>query len=462
MTPSPLRAIPSVDRLLGDPDITELLEHYPRPAVLEELRGALNSVRTRLVEGHAAPADVRASVVEDCRRGLAERFSPGLRRVVNATGVVLHTNLGRAPLASAVRDRLDELARGYSNLEYDLASGQRGHRATNVEGRLRELSGAEAACVVNNNAASVLLILQTLASGREVIVSRGELIEIGGAFRLPDVLRQSGATLVEVGTTNKTYLSDYEQALSERTGLLLKSHTSNYRIEGFTHEVSCAELAALGRAHGVPTCIDLGSGVLVDLERWGLPHEPTVAECVASGLDLVCFSGDKLLGGPQAGIIVGREELVSRCAAHPLMRALRCDKLILGALEVTLDLYRQERYDEVPVLQMLSRPNDELEKRMVALCHALYEVIPDDQGSVQGEAGESLPGGGSLPGCRLKTWVVSVIRHAGNEREWAEGLRGADPPVICRVEEGKLVFDVRTLREDDVDAIVGAFRRLFS
>jgi L-seryl-tRNA(Ser) seleniumtransferase len=301
----------------------------------------------------------------------------------------------------------------------------------------------------------VLLILDTHARGREVVVSRSELIEIGGAFRLPDVLERSGAVLVEVGTTNKTYVGDYERALNDRTGLLLKSHPSNFRIIGFTHEVTPAELAELGRQRGVLSVMDLGSGVLLDLARWGLPAEPTVQACVQSGLDLVCFSGDKLLGGPQAGIIVGRKEMVRRCSTNPLMRALRCDRLTLTALAATLAVYRYpERLpQEIPVLDMLTKSVDELEPMARRLATVLGEKL-GERAEVECMPGASVTGGGALPGHHLPTWLVRLDPRRGNVVEWAERLRKNDPPVIVRTEDDRLLVDVRTLRPGDEERLV--------
>jgi len=445
-----LRALPSIDRLLQEPATAGLLALYPRAAVVETLRGVVDTLRARLRTGEDAPTE---RLVEDAERILQRRFQPRLRRVVNATGVVLHTNLGRAPLCNPALDAV-AMASGYVNLEFDLESGQRGHRSDHVEDLLKELTGAEAACVVNNNAASVLLLLDELARGREVIVARSELIEIGGAFRLPDVLERSGATLVEVGATNKCYARDYERAITENTALLLKTHPSNFRIVGFTHEVTLEELAELGRRKNLPTAMDLGSGVFVELARWGLPAEPTVSRCVSSGVDLVCFSGDKLMGGPQAGILVGRREIIARLARNPLMRAFRCDKMTLAALQATLSVYRYpERLPRgIPALEMLTRAAEALEAPARALAERLRAVL-DAQTRVEACPGMSLPGGGSLPATEIPTWMVRIT-PAGH---WAERLRQAEYPVIARTEEDAFILDVRTLLEGDEERIVAGF-----
>lgn len=452
------RDLPSIDRLLSDEATGLLLERYPRAAVRDALRAATDAARQSLCRGEAVTGPLVASLIEAATRRLRASFRPGLRRVINATGVVLHTNLGRAVLPAEALDALTRAAAGYTSLELDLESGRRGRRAASLEPLLCELTGAEAACVVNNNAASVLLILETMARGREVVVSRSELIEIGGAFRLPEVLERSGAALREVGTTNRTYPADYARAIGERTALLLKSHSSNFRMVGFVREVTAAELAEVGRQAGIPTVMDLGSGALVDLSTLGLPYEPTVPECVRAGLDLVCFSGDKLLGGPQAGIIVGRREAVDRCSRNPLMRALRCDKMTLAALEATLLLYRdpERLLQAVPTLAMLGAPPSALEVRARALAARLADAVGEAV-TVSVEQGHSLPGGGSLPGHELPTWLVT-LRAADSEEAWAARLRGASTPVVVRAEEGRIVMDVRTLLPDEDELVVAACR----
>ncbi|NPC82845.1 L-seryl-tRNA(Sec) selenium transferase, partial [Pyxidicoccus fallax] len=357
-----LRALPSIEQLLRRPSLEPLLASVPRARAVAALRLAVDRTRARLLRGELRPFSDT-----DVAEALGSLATPNLRPVLNATGVVLHTNLGRAPLAAEAVARVAAVARGYSNLEYDLDEGERGSRYAPVVGLLRSLTGAEDALVVNNCAGAALLVLAALAAGREGVVSRGELVEIGGGFRVPDVMRQSGAKLVEVGTTNRTRLSDYASAVGPETGLLVKVHRSNFALVGFTEEVDVAALATLGRQRGVPVFQDLGSGALVPLEGEGLTGEPTVHQAVAAGADVVAFSGDKLLGGPQAGIVVGRAALLSRIKAHPLTRALRVDKMTVAALEATLELYRDGRPRAVPTYRLLTQKPEELRARALKL-----------------------------------------------------------------------------------------------
>jgi len=411
----------------------------PRWAVVEAARRAIATAREALRAG--APGDIAAA---DVARAAAELARPRLRRVINATGVILHTNLGRAPLAADARAAIDEAARGYTNLEYDLASGERGSRHDHLRSLVCELTGAEDAIACNNNAAATVLGLAALASGKEIVVSRGELIEIGGSFRLPEILALSRGTLVEVGTTNKTHARDYENAIRPETGLLLKVHRSNFAIVGFTAEVTPDEVVAIGRARGIATMIDLGSGMLVDRQmqlRWGLPAEPTVAESVASGADLVTFSGDKLLGGPQAGLLVGRAAAVARARAHPLMRALRPDKLALAALHATLALYKAGRAEAVPTIGMIARSPDALRALAVRIAGRVGGTV---------ESCMSTVGGGAMPTAELPSFAVTL------PAELEPQLRAAAVPVIGRLEAGKLWLDVRTISDDEVADVVAA------
>ena len=436
-------------------DAAAALGDVPRWAIVEAARRSIAAKRAELVAGgeDAAiePARVYALAGELAR--------PPLRRVINATGVVLHTNLGRAPLADAARAAIEETARGYSNLEYDLAKGVRGSRHDHLRGLLRELTGAEDAIVVNNNAAATVLGLAALATEREIIVSRGELIEIGGSFRLPEILKLSRGVMIEVGTTNKTHAKDYENAITERTGLLLKVHRSNFAIVGFTSEVSPEGLVALGRSRGVRTMIDLGSGALVDRatqRAWGLPDEPTVAETVATGADLVTFSGDKLLGGPQAGIAVGTKAAVEAARTHPLMRALRPDKLTLAALAATLALYRNAEGRDaalaaIPTQRMLGATSD--------LLRAMADRLAASIGSVAGlaiavEPCSSAVGGGAMPTAQLASWAVTLSGRPPDELDAA--LRSARVPVVGRIEDGRLWLDVRTISESELADVVTA------
>jgi len=462
-TSSALRALPPVHRLVDGDGARALLAEFPRPAVLGAIRAHLAAVRRQLRDGAAAaiPAFDEPAFFAIVRADLDRRRLAGLRRVVNATGIVLHTNLGRAPLAAEAVDAVAEAARGYANLEYDLESGRRGARDGAVEELLRELTGAEAALVVNNNAAAVLLALSGLAAGGEVVVSRGELVEIGGSFRIPDIVRQGGARLVEVGTTNKTRLADYEAAITADTRVLLKVHQSNYRIVGFTGAVPAEALAALVRNHdGAPAVVeDLGSGTLVDLRRFGLPYEPTVGDRLAAGIDLVTFSGDKLLGGPQAGVIVGCRDLVDRLRRHPLLRALRVDKMTLAALAATLRLHLdpERLVRAVPVLRMLAQDEAALRARAVRLRDETAAAAPGLAAHLRLDEGVSYAGGGSLPGTEIATVLIALSPPDGlSVDEIARRLRTSEPAVVGRIEAGCLLLDMRTVADDEVPEIARA------
>ncbi|MBN8875540.1 MAG: L-seryl-tRNA(Sec) selenium transferase [Rhodospirillales bacterium] len=441
-----LRALPSVQRLLEAADGAGLLALGGRSAVVAALRAALADARTAILAGAPVPDD--ATLLAAASAALAA--APALRPVLNATGIVLHTNLGRAPLAEEAVAMVAAVAGGYANLEFDLESGRRGTRDAAVEHLLCELTGAEAALVVNNNAAAVLLALSALAAGGEVVVSRGELVEIGGGFRIPEVIAQGGARLVEVGTTNKTRLADYRAALRPETRVLLRVHPSNYRIQGFTAAPALAELVGLARETGLPLVEDLGSGALLDLAGCGLPNEPTVRASITAGVDLVAFSGDKLLGGPQAGILVGRAAMLAPLRRHPLLRAVRIDKLSLAALQATLRLYADPRQamERVPALRMLATPAAVLQARAVrlaALIGAAAEVVP----------AEGFAGGGTLPVAALPGWAVAV---SGPADTLAARLRRHDPPVIGRIAAARLLLDVRTLPEDALPQVAAAVR----
>ena len=429
--PRSLRDLPSVDRLLAD----RRLSSEPRELAVAAARVVLARAREEIREG-GEPGPLVDAVLEEL--GRARR--PSLRRVLNATGVIVHTNLGRAPLAGAALERVVEVGGGYSNLEYDLDRGGRGSRQDHLASLLQRLTGAEAALVVNNNAAAVLLALAALAEGREVVVSRGELIEIGDGFRIPDVLARSGARLVEVGTTNRTRAADYEHAIGSDTALLLRVHQSNFRVVGFTEQPSLAELSGVAKRAGVPLVDDLGSGALAPIG-----DEPTPAESLRAGADLVSFSGDKLLGGPQAGVVVGRADLVERLRRHPLQRALRADKLTLAALEGTLTLALDPRArDEVPVLRMLHEPLEQVRARADRLAELASGDVEDTVARV---------GGGALPLAELPSAACAV------EEELAEPLRLGEPPIVGIVRDGRLLLDCRTLADDDVDDVAAAIAR---
>jgi len=450
-----LSALPGVDTLLArmEGHLTQM--NAPKSVGVAAARRAVDELRARILEGGEAPAGARA--LEDAALSLAlehaEKLSaPNLVPVVNATGVVVHTNLGRSPLAPEVADRVAAIARGYSNLEFDLAAGKRGSRTSLVEGLLCELTGAEAALAVNNNAGAVLLALAAVARGREVIVSRGELVEIGGSFRIPDVMAQSGAVLQEVGTTNRTHPADYERAINENTGLLLKAHTSNFAVVGFTRSLSLEELVGLGKKHHVPVMEDLGSGTLIDFSRFGLTREPTVTDSVAAGADIVTFSGDKMLGGPQAGVILGKKPLLDRIKAHPLARALRLDKMTLAALEGTLRLYRDPAaaVKSIPTLARITEPEQSVKKRAQRLSRLLRKA--------PGVAARVVPakskvGGGALPLQEIPSFAVELSVPGLSANQVEEAMRAFDTPVIGRIEEDRFLLDLRTVFDHELAVI---------
>jgi L-seryl-tRNA(Ser) seleniumtransferase len=448
--------IPSLDRLLQAPAVIALAESHGRSATVAALRAALGTARTALAAGDAVDMAEDAFAQTAAAR-LEREAAPGLRRVFNLTGTVLHTNLGRAPLAEAAITAMADAARGASNLEYDLETGKRGDRDVHVEELLCELTGAEAATVVNNNAGAVLLLLNALALRKEVPVSRGELVEIGGAFRIPDIMARAGAKLVEVGTTNRTHARDFEDAISDRTALVMKVHTSNYIVQGFTADVPEDELAAIAHARDIPFAVDLGAGALVDLERWGLPHEPTPRETLAAGADIITFSGDKLLGGPQAGLIVGRADLIARLKKNPLKRALRCDKATLG-------LYRDpDRLDErLPTLRLLARKPADIRAQADTLIDALRAAVGEAcTVSVEDCAGQI--GSGALPVESLDSAAL-VIRPVASRgqgarlKRLAANLRALPIPVIGRVHDDALWLDLRCL--DDPDGFRAQLKKL--
>jgi L-seryl-tRNA(Ser) seleniumtransferase len=433
-----LRKLPSVDRLLKEESVAALAERWGHELTVNAARETLEEVREAIREGQSCPP--LEALARMAGERLAAHLRPTLRPSINATGVIVHTNLGRAPLSAEARAAMDAVAVGYSNLEYDLEAGGRGSRYVHAEEILCRLTGAEAALVVNNNAAAVLLILMTFARGQEVIISRGQLVEIGGGFRIPDVMRQSGATLVEVGTTNRTYARDYEAAITEHTAALMRVHRSNFRLMGFVHEPALAEMVELAGAQGLLLFDDLGSGTLLDTTPYGLAHEPTIQESVAAGASLVSCSGDKLLGGPQAGIILGRAELIARLKKFPLTRALRVDKTTLAGLQATLRHYLLgEATEKVPVWRMISQGEAELRERAGAWVGVLRGLgVP-----AAAVPGRSTVGGGSLPGETLPTHLVAL--DVPSPDAVAARLRAGEPPVVSRIEDDRLVLDPRTV-----------------
>jgi len=450
------RLIPKMDKVLAWPAVVRLAATTTHNELREAVRTVLDQLRCLLTSGESP--DLSPNLITERIAAELERSSmPSLRRVINGSGIVIHTNLGRSPLPQAAETALKETAWGYSNLEFDLRSGERGERYAHVERLLCELTGAEAALVVNNNAAAVLLALSGLANGREVVVSRGELVEIGGSFRIPDVMRQSGASLVEVGTTNRTHPKDYSAAINEQTALLLKVHTSNFAVVGFTAEVGTAELVRISRQFGLPTMVDAGSGCLIDLARFGIPGEATVQEHLKAGADLVTFSGDKLLGGPQAGLIVGSSAIIAKLKRHQLLRALRIDKLTLAALEATLRLYRDERQAlaQIPTLRMLTTPLDELDARLRRMLRRLRRLLPTTI-RLKPANGTSSPGGGSFPLLQLPTRLIEVAVPGLSANALEEALRATVPPIVGRIQRDSFMLDLRTLQDDDLPLLATA------
>ena len=452
-----LKALPQVDEVLRHNALKGALEALPRESVADMVRLAVDAARTRVLSGEDAEPDADAIAGDAARRAQALQ-QPSLRRVVNATGVIVHTNLGRSMLAQQAIDAVNDVICGYSTLEYDTSTMERGSRHDHCEQLICELTGAEAAMAVNNNAAAVMMVLAEFAAGKQAVVSRGELVEIGGSFRIPDIMQLSGAHMVEVGTTNKTHLSDYERALSPDTAMLLKVHPSNYRMVGFTESVGIAQLRKLadGRAQldGAAPLVyeDQGSGALLRLDAFGDYAEPTVRASLVAGADLVSFSGDKLLGGPQAGIIVGKKELVERCKANPLARALRLDKMTLAALEATLRLYLQpeEALQAIPTLRMLTEDADSVRGRAEQLCASMEGRLPEGVAEVKVVPEVSRAGGGALPMCDIPTYTVKVRLLEGDAQECGRYLvQGCPVPIVARISHEALLFDARTLTHPD-------------
>ena len=446
------RQIPKVDKFLKDKDLIEILDGQPAFFLKKAVNQVLGELRSQIGKGEVKEVNYEELKLR-VKEVLKELLRPRLHRVINATGVVLHTNLGRAPIGNKVAENLVSVITGYSNLEYDLEEGKRGLRYRNLEWILKELTGAEDVCVVNNNAGAVLLVLSALSKGKEVIVSRGELIEIGGSFRIPDVMAQSGAILREVGTTNKTHIWDYESAINENTGLLLKVHTSNYKVLGFTHSVSTKELVELGRKYGIPVYEDLGSGSFIDVRKLGLSYEPTVQEVLKAGVDVVSFSGDKLLGGAQAGIILGKREFIEKIKRHPLNRALRVDKMTLSVLEATLRYYLDEKLalKEVPVWRFLSQSREDIFNKARELVRGLK--LKGFRGKVRIVEDEAEVGGGALPLQTLPTYCVAVEVDGLSPQEIDRRMRRCQVPVVGRIKDDIYLVDMLTVFEKEIPII---------
>lgn len=462
-----LKKLPAVDELLKDNTVQQWLATFPRVLVLDAIRLTLDRRRKAILQaGERSSATSNepslASLLEEAETILKESSEPSLQRVINATGVVVHTNFGRSVLSEKAIERVVEVSRGYSNLEYDIQAGERGKRHTHVERMLTRLTNTESATAVNNNAAAVLLCLNTLARGKEVVVSRGELVEIGGSFRVPDVMERSGAKLREVGTTNKTHLKDYEKAINENTGLLLKVHTSNYKIVGFTKEVSPQELAKLGAKHNLPVMWDLGSGDFVDLASYGECSEPTVQQAMDSGVDVLTFSGDKLLGGPQAGLILGKKNYLDLIKSNPLTRALRLDKMTLAALEATLSQYldKEQAIKDIPTLRMLAQPLNELLRKAELLASGIRDQASGIRVTIQDDTSQS--GGGALPLGNFPTKTVCITHERMSANQIESRLRLGKPHIITRIKEGMVIFDPRTLNEEEIGQIMEKLKKILS
>lgn len=456
------RSIPKVDVLLENQAIQEMIERYSRDSVMEAIRAEMDNLRAFIggCDEEDKAQEQIALLVSHIGDAVEKMHTPNMKKVINGTGTILHTNLGRAPISREHMRKAFDIVTGYSNLEYNLEKGRRGERYSHFEKLLCKITGAEAAMAVNNNASSVLLILSSLAKGGEVIVSRGELIEIGGKFRIPDVMTQSGATLVEVGTTNKTHVSDYEENITEETKALLKVHTSNYKIVGFTESVGIDELVPIAKEHDIPVIEDLGSGVLIDLSKYGLTYEPTVQESVAKGADVVCFSGDKLFGGPQAGIIVGKKKYIDMMKKNQLTRALRIDKFTAAALELVLQEYLSEEQaiQHIPVLRMITEPLDEVARRARSLARTIRST--DIPAKVDVVSCESQIGGGSLPMERIPSMAVAIRPKHESVAALEDQMRHLTVPMIPRTVNDTIMLDVRTIETEDFKLIAAELQEL--
>lgn len=460
----PLRLLPAVDKILQHERLTPLRARLAGEFLAECVRRAVAELRVQWQTQPPTQAEEATALALAVDLTLAQAhklLAPRLKKVINATGIILHTGLGRAVLPKTALTALQEITQGYCNLEIDLETGKRGDRHLHVESLLRDLTGAEAACVVNNNAAAVLLALNTIADKKEIMLSRGQMVEIGGAFRMPEVVKKSGAKLVEIGTTNKTKLQDYAEAITPKSAGILVAHTSNYRILGFTHEVALKDLVELAHRHGLVLVHDLGGGVLVDLRQWGLPYEPFVSESIQAGVELVTFSGDKILGGPQCGLIVGRKELIQRLKKNPLMRALRCDKLTLTLLESTLRLFLhpESLREQHAVIHMLTEDVTLVKQRAQRLCDGL-RAISDESFSFEVVATASEAGSGALPIEKIPSFAVAVRSANLSAAKLAKALRLAETPIIGYVQDDCVWLDARTLGEEEVGTIIDAFRKL--
>lgn len=451
-----LRKLPKIDELLKEEVVQLAIDNNPRSIVVDCLREAIDFFRQEILQGTISNIE-KEEVIDHANTIINKRNKPNLKKIINATGTVIHTNLGRSLLAEKAMENVLAVAGNYNNLEYDIDSGKRGSRYSHIEDIIKKVTGAEAAMVVNNNAAAIMLTLDTLSKGKEAIVSRGQLVEIGGSFRVPDVMKFSGAKLVEVGTTNRTHLYDYENNITENTGVLLKIHTSNFKIYGFTEEVSIEELVELGNEKNIPVIEDIGSGVLIDFSKYGFTYEPTVQESIKKGIDVVTFSGDKMLGGPQAGIIVGKKQYIDLMKKNQLTRALRIDKMTLAALEGTFKYYLDEKdaINNIPSLNMILSPKEEVKKKAIKLKKKLQEKTNEFNFVVDSDY--SMVGGGSMPTEKIPTYVVKVTSEKFSPQEMEYKLRMGETPIICRIFNNEIILDARTLYEKDFNMIVSSF-----
>ena len=462
-----LRSLPKIDEVLMDEGISALMERIPRETVVDAVRDSVETIRADILAGKITePSEMKLDTIIDRINHTANKMDiKSLRPVINATGVVLHTNLGRANLSDKAVEQVVSAARSYSTLEYDPEKGTRGSRHIHVENIIKKITGAEAAMAVNNNAAATMLVMAAVGRGREMIVSRGELVEIGGSFRIPDIMKESGSVLVEVGTTNKTRISDYESHINENTAALLKVHTSNYRVIGFTEDVSVKALRELGDKYDLPVIYDMGSGLMTDLSEWGI-HEPVVKDSLKDGADVILFSGDKLLGGPQAGIIAGKKEYIDRMKSHPLARDVRVDKMTIAALEATLSEYadRDRALNEIPVLRMITKSREDLQAECLLLKGMLDEITDPENGgmaySVKVMEDDGVVGGGSAPDSRLQNMVLAIDHGKLSPDHIEEALRKGEPPVIARIKNDSVIIDVRTVNKSEYDIIAERFREI--
>lgn len=444
--------------MLRDKRAAHLLNEHSRTAITDAIRIVLESARHKIADGLCAPD--ASELFEQVKREADELTRPSLRRAINATGVIVHTNLGRSTLCRDAVNTINEIAQNHATLEIDVESGKRGSRQNHVRRLLTELTGAQSALVVNNNAAAVLLAVNTLAQGMTVIISRGQLVEIGGSFRMPDIIRRAGARLVEVGTTNRTRIADYEEAITDETALILRCHPSNFKVSGFVEDTSLADMVDLARSQNIPVMDDLGSGALVDISKFGLDYEPTVQDSVKAGASVICFSADKLLGGPQAGILVGKKEVIDECRQNPLARALRIDKLTLAALESTLRVYRYgDPWAQIPTLAAICRPLDEIASQANRLARRINSLhITDLAASVESVFSET--GGGSLPGQSVESCAVALKSGCLSAEDLGEHFRGNEPPVFGRITQDRFLLDMRTVTKQEVTDILGCVKRL--